>query len=244
VIVDSIHTDGLAVVAARFPKTHFVLFDAPLSSIRLRSKNVQAIVDEPQGAAYLAGWLAARLEQRRSGPDVIGAVGGIAVPAVVDFITGFTAGAKHADPGITVLRSFSNDFVDTHKCAALARTQIARGAGVVFDVAGACGLGALAAAKADGIWGIGVDTDQSDLGQFILTSVIKRYDVAFTLLLREPAHGTPRMQGGTTVVGFRQGGAMLGRISARVPASLRAGLRSLRAQLLAGQIVVPSRASR
>jgi basic membrane protein A len=244
VIVDSIHSDGLAVVAARFPRTHFVLFDAPLSSVHVRTKNVRAIVDEPQGAAYLAGWLAARLEQRRPGPDVIGAIGGLPVPAVADFITGFTAGAKHADPRITVLRSYSNDFVDTHKCAALARTQIARGAGVVFDVAGACGLGALAAAKAAGIWGVGVDTDLSGLGPFILTSVIKRYDVAFAMLLRESGRGTPSARGGTTVVGFRQGGATLGRISAKVPASLRVELRSLRAQLLAGQIAVPSAANR
>ena len=55
---------------------------------------------------------------------------------------------------------YSDDFTDASKCAAIARSQIARGAGTVFNVAGACGLGTLRAARRAGIWGIGVDSDQ------------------------------------------------------------------------------------
>jgi basic membrane protein A len=240
VIVDASHADGLGVAAARFPKTHFVVFDASLASIHIRSPNVQAIVDDPRGAAYLAGWLAARLEMRRRGPDVIGAIGGLSIPSVNDFITGFTAGARDADPGITVLRNYSHDFADPNKCEALARTQIAHGAGVVFNVAGGCGLGTLAAAKQAGVWGIGVDTDQSNLGAFVLTSVIKRYDSGFATLLRAVASGTLRTGGRTTVVGIRDGGAVLGPISPKVPAALRAGLERVRQQLLHGQPVAPA----
>jgi basic membrane protein A and related proteins len=239
VIVDINHADGLATVAARFPKTHFVLFDASVASIHVRLRNVQAIVAQPRGAAYLAGWLAARLEMRRPGPDVVGAVGGLRTPPVDDFIAGFTAGAKHADPGITVLTSYSNDFVDTNKCEAIAKIQIAHGAGVVFNVAGACGLGTLAAAKQAHVWGIGVDTDQSILGPFILTSVIKRYDVGFSTLLRQARSGKLRMGGGTTVLGIRDGGAVLGPISPKVPASLLAGLARVRHQIVDGELRVP-----
>jgi basic membrane protein A len=240
VIVDLDHTDGLATAAAKFPQTHFVVFDRSLASLRIRLHNVQGLVVQPREAAYLAGWLAARLEMRRPGPDVIGAVGGLRIPAVDDFITGFTAGAKHADPNITVLTSYSDDFVDTNKCEAIAKTQIAHGAGVVFNVAGACGLGTLAAAKQAGVWGIGVDTDQSILGPSILTSVIKRYDVAFLGLLRQVRSGRVRTRGGTTVLGIRNGGAILGPISPKVPASLLAGLARVRRQIVDGEIRVPA----
>jgi basic membrane protein A len=240
VIVDLNHTDGLATVAARFPGTHFVVFDRALASLHIRLHNVQALVVEPREAAYLAGWLAARLEMRRPGPDVIGAVGGLQIPAVDGFISGFTAGAKHADPSITVLTNYSDDFLDTNKCEAIATTQIAHGAGVVFNVAGACGLGTLAAAKQAGVWGIGVDTDQSFLGPFVLTSVIKRYDVAFLGLLRQVRSGRLRTRGGTTMLGIGSGGAILGPISPKVPASLLAGLGRVRRQIIDGELRVPT----
>jgi basic membrane protein A len=92
---------------------------------------------------------------------------------VFPFIAGYEAGAKKADPGITTLRGYANDFVNPAKCKAVARSQIAEGAGVVFDVAGLCGVGALQAAKAEHVWGIGVEVDQSFLGPQILTSVLK-----------------------------------------------------------------------
>jgi basic membrane protein A len=239
VMVDIDHTDGLATAAARFPRTHFVVFDRSLPDLGVRRKNVQGLIVEPREAAYLAGWLAARLEMRRRGPDVVGVVGGLQIPAVDDFITGFSAGARHADPSITVLVNYSNDFVDTHKCEAIANTQIAHGAGVVFNVAGACGLGTLAAAKQAGVWGIGVDTDQSILGSFILTSVIKRYDAGFLKILTAVASGNLRTSGGTTVLGMRDGGAVLGPISPKVPASIRVALDRVRREILDGELRVP-----
>jgi basic membrane protein A and related proteins len=240
VIVDLTHLEALATVARRFPKTRFALFDGPLDFIGRGTTNVQAIVHQPLEAAYLAGWLAARLEQRRPGKDVVGVVGGVDVPPVNDFIVGFRAGARAADPGIAVLTGYSNDFTDANKCEAIARSQIARGAGAVFNVAGACGLGALRAAQEAGVWGIGVDTDQSFLGPHILTSVIKRYDAGFLDLIEQVRSGKIRT-GGTKELTLRNGGAALGRISPKVPASLRAELERLRHRIVEGEIAIPQR---
>jgi basic membrane protein A len=238
VIVDFFSADALTVVAPRFPKTQFALFDVPLTFVRGHPPNVQAVVHQPEEAAYLAGWLAARLEQRRPDKDVVGAVGGVRIPSVDDFIVGFRAGARRADPGITVLTGYSGDFTDPNKCDAIARSQIARGAGVVFNVAGACGIGALQAAKQGKVWGIGVDSDQSFLGPHILTSVIKHYDAGFLELLAQVRRGKFR-GGGTTVLGLANGGAGLGRISPKVPAALRAELGRVRQEILDGRIRVP-----
>jgi basic membrane protein A len=238
-IVDPLHADDLALVARRFPKVHFALFDAPRAWWPGLPPNVQAVLHLPGEAAYLAGWLAARLEQRRPGRDAIGAVGGIRIPAVDDFIVGFRAGARRADPGIEVLVGYSNDFTDPNKCEAIARDLIARGAGAVFDVAGACGLGALEAAGTAGVWGIGVDTDQSSLGPHILTSVVKRYDAGFERLLVQVRTRRWRTGTATLVLTLRNGGAALGSISPKVPAALRAGLDRLRQRIVDGEIRVP-----
>jgi basic membrane protein A len=238
VIVDLPNAFALSAVAPRFPKTHFALFDGPLAFLDSHPRNAQGIVHQPNEAAYLAGWLAARLEQRRPGKDVVGAVGGVKFPPVDDFIVGFRAGARAADPGITVLIQYSDDFTDANKCEAIARSQIARGAGTVFNVAGGCGLGTLQAAKAAGVWGIGVDTDQSFLGPHILTSVIKGYDAGFRELIEQVRSGKIR-DGGTTELTLRNGGARLGRISPKVPASLLAELERVRHRIVTGEIDVP-----
>ena len=131
-----------------------------------------------QETGYLVGYLAGLEEKRRPGKDVIGSVGGQKQPPVDRFIAGYQAGAKAADPGITVLNNYSEDFADQAKCKQIALNQIEQGAGVIFQVAGGCGLGALDAAKEKGVWGIGVDADQSFLGPHILTSAVKRVDTA------------------------------------------------------------------
>jgi basic membrane protein A len=238
IIVSVCCIDALSVVAAKYPKARFAILDTPLDAIRGRPRNVEAIVNQPNEAAYLAGWLAARLERLRPGKDVLGVVGGVSIPSVDDFVFGFRAGARAADPGITVYTDYSNDFVDPTKCEVIARSQIERGAGAVFNVAGACGLGTLRAAKAAGVWGIGVDVDQSFLGPHILTSVTKGYEAGYAELLRQVRAGKIRA-GRTTVLTMRDGGAGLGRISPKVPTALRAQLARVRQRLLSGQIRVP-----
>jgi basic membrane protein A and related proteins len=238
IVVDLFWDRTLAQVAPKFPKTHFAIIDEALGLIRGRPKNVQAVVLRTNEASYLAGWLAGEMEKRRPGPDIVGVVGGYSFQAVDDFIVGFTAGVLRASPHAVVLKKYSGDFADPSKCEAIARSQIARGAGVVFNVAGACGRGTLRAAKDAGVWGIGVDTDQSGLGPHILTSVVKRYDGVMRTLLEQVRDG--HVAGGiTTALALGDHGATLGRISPKVPASLRAGIDALARQIVTGTLRVP-----
>lgn len=197
-----------------------------------------ATVIRPREAAYLAGWLAATMERRRPGPDVVGVVGGEAIPPVETFVIGYRAGARAASPGVRVLVGYSDNFTDPTRCAAIARRQIARGAGVVFDVAGGCGPRTLDAARRAGVWAIGVDADRAGLGPHILTSVVKRYDRSFARLIRQARSGRLPL-GRTTVIGVRQGGAELGRISPRVPTAVLRDLAAVRRRLVSGDIRVP-----
>ena len=110
---------------------------------------------------------------------------------------------------------------------------------MVFNVAGACGLGTLRAAKRAGVWGVGVDTDQSGLGPHILTSVVKRYDGVMRTLLEQVRDG--QMPGGvTTALTLGDHGATLGRISPKVPASAARRVSTLSSrQIVAGELGVP-----
>ena len=238
IVAGGILSRAVATAAKRFPKTHFAILDVPHEELPGKPSNVRALVVETNEAAFLAGVLAARMEQRRPGRDVVGAVGGFRFPPVDDFLLGFRAGARHVAPGIKVLTAYSNDFLNQPRCRALALRQIARGAGVIFNVAGGCGIGALDAAKQRNVWGIGVDTDQSFLGPHILTSVVKDFEPLLRRLAEDAKHG--RFEGGrTAIVGIEEGAAGLAPLSAAVPPAVRAELARLRRELVAGRIDVP-----
>jgi len=234
---------GFASVAAKSPATKFVSPSINVQFLPGKPGNVQGWDERVEQPAFLAGYLAALMEKRRPGKDVIGSVGGLRVGNVVIFIAGYEAGARKADPGITTLNGYSGDFGDPAKCRAVALGQVARGAGVLFDVAGLCGPGTLQVAKEKGVWGIGVDTDQSYRGGFILTSVIKRPDLEFYRTLEDFVHG--RLKTGVDKVWTMQnGGVDLGRVNPKVPHSFVARVQRIRAQIVAGKIAVPSTLSR
>ena len=232
------YTPELGKVAARYPHVPFVVLDVSRANVSGTPRNVEGIVLRTHEAAFLAGWLAAKLEARRPGPDVVGVVGGVKIPSVDDFIVGYTAGARRAVRGVKVLVDYSDDFVDASKCAALARRQFARGAGTIFNVAGGCGLGTLDAAAKAGKWAIGVDADQSSFGPHVLTSVLKHFEAGFVEIFQQVKAGRVRT-GRDTQLTMRDGAAGLGKISPKVPRALAKELESVRRKILAGEIRVP-----
>ena len=229
----------VAPVAARYPRSRFVMPCFPYKVLGRNVANVEGFYFRSEEASYLAGFLAVRMEIRRGMRHVISSVGGYKIPPVDSFIAGYEAGAKRADPHVKTLHGYARSFNDPTKCRSVATAQVAQGAGVVFGVAGACSLGALEAAKAKHAWGIGVDTDQSALGSYILTSVLKHYDIGLFGAIRALTRGQLRT-GGDQIFNLRNGGVGLGKISPEVPAPLRRELGSIRAQIVSGAIKVPS----
>jgi basic membrane protein A len=198
--------------------------------------NVQGLSAREEEIGFVVGYLAGLVERRRPGRDVVGSVGGFeGSGAVVRFIAGFRAGARRASPGIHLLNAYAFNFWDPDPCERIAEAQIAKGAGVVFDVAGACGFGALTAARRHRVWGIGVDQDQSGLGPHILTSAVK--DVGLmtyrTLeLLVQRRLGS----GGDTTLGLEDGVLRLGSVSPRVPRALVERARRIERAVASGRI--------
>jgi basic membrane protein A len=225
-------------VAGEFPETRFASIDLPHDALAHRPTNVLGIVFREEEAGYLAGHLATRMLTLSPGEEVVSSVGGErGVPAVERFIAGFQAGARGANPGVTILNSYTDSFHDPVKGRSVALSQIAKGSRVVFQVASECGLGALEAAREHGIWGIGVDVDQSHLGDHILTSAVKRLDVAVFETVEEFARGALETDR-TARFTLENDGVGLGTISAGVPASFRAEIDDVKAEIVAGKIPI------
>jgi basic membrane protein A and related proteins len=204
--------DATNTVATRVQNANFAIIDFSATALKDKPKNVQGLLFKENEAGYLAGYLAG-LWAKDNGAKTISTVGGQKIPPVDAYIAGYQAGAKAAYPRIETLNGYSQDFVDQAKCKEIALDQIAQGSKVVFQVAGQCGLGALDAAKEKGVQGIGVDADQGYLGRHILTSALKKVDVAVFQAVKRAQEG--KFKGGTDVIStVANGGVGIGKISA------------------------------
>src|SRR3954467_11802033 len=188
--------DATTAVAKQVPNEKFSIVDFPAEGLKGKPTNVEGLLFKEQEAGYLAGYLAG-LYAKDNNIKVVSSVGGQKIPPVDHYIAGYEAGAKAADPGITTLHGYSQNFVAQDKCKEIALNQIAKGSKVVFQVAGQCGLGALDAAKQKGAQGIGVDADQGYLGSHILTSAQKKVDVAVFNAIKAAQAG--KFQGGQDI---------------------------------------------
>jgi basic membrane protein A and related proteins len=205
--------EAVETVAKKFPDTSFAIIDYPQAAMKSKPTNVDGLLFKENEAGYLAGTLAGLYVKDKGGDQVVSTVGGQKIPPVDGYIAGFQAGAKKANPDIKTLNGYSEDFVKQDLCKELALNQIAEGSQVVFQVAGQCGLGALDAAKEKGKQGIGVDADQGYLGSHILTSALKKVDVAVFDTVKAVQDGS--FKGGTdTVFDVKSGGVGLGKVSA------------------------------
>jgi basic membrane protein A and related proteins len=204
--------DAVGTVAKKFPNTKFAIIDVDATTLKGKPSNVEGLLFKEQQSGYLAGYLAG-LYAKDNNIKVVSSVGGQKIPPVDHYIAGYQAGAKAADPSLKTLNGYSQDFVDQAKCKEIALNQIAQGSGVVFQVAGQCGLGALDAAKEKGKQGIGVDADQAYLGSHILTSAIKKVDVAVMDTIKQ-VQGDKFTGGANTTFDVTNDGAGIGKVSA------------------------------
>lgn len=226
------------------PETNFAIVDFSVTDDAIKSlPNVRGLLFKEQEAGYLAGYLAGKLENSNAArlnkdKKVIGAVGGLKIPPVDRYIAGYKAGAEAASPGITVLVGYSQSFTEQDKCKDQSLAHIEKGSDIEFQVAGTCGLGTLSAAKDKGIWGIGVDADQAYLGDHILTSAMKRVDVAVKKAVTDMQSGS--FTGGSDeVFDLKAGGVGLGAVSSEVPQEILDELKKVEADIIAGKIQIP-----
>jgi basic membrane protein A and related proteins len=225
--------DATNTVAQKFPAAKFAIVDFSVAELKGKPKNVQGLLFREQEAGYLAGYLAG-LYAKDNDIKAVSSVGGQKIPPVDAYIAGYQAGAKEAFPEVETLNGYSQDFVDQAKCKEEALNQIQRGSGVVFQVAGQCGLGALDAAKEEAKKGIGVDADQGYLGEHVITSAQKKIDNAVFDAVEAAQNGS--LETGTDVLNtVENGGVGLGKLAPDVQ-KYQQQVEDIQKQIAAGEI--------
>jgi basic membrane protein A len=228
-------------VARAFPATHFGLIDAAPADARgntVKMKNVANLLFQPQESGYLVGYMAGLMEKERVGKathNVIGAMGGISIPSVNGYIAGYIQGARAADPGIKILLGYSQSFTARGPAYTIGLSQIARGADILFQVAGSSGLGYLQAAQQKNVYGIGVDADQSYLGPYIMTSALKKVDQAIVSIVGKTVSGT--FEGGDNNFSLKNNATGYSAAGSMVPRSIIAQVNAQEQLIAAGKVV-------
>ena len=191
---------ALGKVADEFPNTKFAIIDADVDK-----PNVQSIKFKEQEGSFLVGVIAAKTSKTGK----VGFVGGMDIPLISAFGCGYAQGVKYVNDKDEVFANMTGtDFhawTDPVKGGELAKSQMDRGADIVYAAAGATGQGVLKAAADAGKLGIGVDSDQDNLfpGK-VLTSMLKHVDVATYKSFMDAKNGT--WKPGLLLLGLKEGG--------------------------------------
>ncbi len=187
--------DALAKVATDYPNQNFAIVDMPVDK-----PNVASLLFKSNEGSFLVGVVAAM----SSTTGKVGFVGGMDIPLIRDFFVGYEAGAKWANPQITVLDPvFVGDWGDPTKGKELAISLIEQGGDSIYAAAGKSGLGALEAVHENGVKGFGVDACQDYLYPEMVASATKRVDVAVYEMVQKAVLG--KFQGGLYNYGVKEG---------------------------------------
>ena len=228
-------------MAQQYPKVKFVLLDAEPLTPR---PNIAAVKFLSGEAAYLAGALAARMS--KSG--VVAVVGGAQGTGAEEVAEGFAAGAKAARRDVRVPIRYITDgdpkadpWNSPRIAATLTQDLTATDkADIVFAAAGGSNYGVFDTVRSEKKMAIGVDADQDDIMKgVILTSVMKRLDVAIERLTAEAVEG--RFQSKVYVMGLANGGVGLSPMlytHKLVPPDLMGDVEKIKADIIAGKIKV------
>ena len=195
-------SQALASVAKKFPKTQFAIIDSQVDL-----PNVKSIKFKEQEGAFLVGMLAAM----KSKSSTVGFIGGMDIPLIRAFSCGFEQGAKFVNPDIKFVQNMvgttGSAWNNPVRGGQLAQTQMDQGADVVFAAAGNTGRGVLSAMAKAKKYGIGVDSNQNALEPgYVLTSMLKRVDIASYKFLKEVQKANGKVSGGVENLGLAEGG--------------------------------------
>jgi basic membrane protein A len=210
--------------------------------------------------SFLVG-AAAALESRTGR---IGFIGAVDITMIHEFQAGYEAGARAVDPSIEVRSTYLAPYWDfstfgSPTYALHVATRMYRwGADVIFHAASASGRGVFQAAaeiQDRHVWAIGVDVDQYqetaamdpkdappelDIAAWpshVLTSMVKRVDVAVYDALRDYSRGI--FTSGVRRLGLAEDGVDIAYSGGFID-DIRPQIEDLRAQIIAGDVVVPS----
>ena len=239
--VGFLFSDDIYGLAQEFPNVKFACIDYTVKEGQTLPPNLTALEFKEQEGSFLVGALAALVTKTGK----VGFVGGMEIPLIKKFETGYRAGVKTANPKAEVIVKYAGTtgaaFKDPTKGKELGLSEYGQGADIIFHASGSTGLGVFEAAREKGKLAIGVDADQyAEAPGFVLTSMVKHVETSVFDTIRQLKEG--RWQGGVREFGLKEDGVGWvydERNRALVPERVKAKVDSLKAEIVAGRIVVP-----
>ena len=222
------YSDAVNAVAPNYPKVNFAVIDGFDPDAKANANVAYLGFAENEGS-YLVGVAAAL----KSKANHVGFVGGVHNDLIKKFEAGYVAGAKSINKDIKfsiryIQESNLSGFGDPTGGKQAAAAEFDAGADVVYHASGASGSGVFEAAADAGAgkWAIGVDSDQyltadATVKSHILTSMLKRVDVATFNMIKSIADGKP-LTSYTTYdlaqdgVGYSTSGGFIDNIKAQI----------------------------
>jgi basic membrane protein A len=234
-------------VAKANPQANFLLIDSPLLDSQGKAftlPNVRTVLFREEEGSFLVGALAGLVSKTGK----VGFVGGIEVPLIKRFETGYRAGVKTTNAGAAqgLMAVYTGSFNNVAAGKQVAADLISKGADVLFHAAGLDGLGVIQAvkeARATGknVYVIGVDSDQyHQAPEAVLTSMLKHTDLAVYQSVKELQQG--QFKGGEQVLGLKDGGVTYAEVRLDFPgkAETLQKVEALRQRVIAGELKVPA----
>jgi basic membrane protein A len=184
-------------IHAEYPDTWFVVNTAQVAA----EPNVASFDNRWGDAGYMAGAVAALYSKT----GTIGHIGGIPVPVIEDFNTGFERGARHVRPDTKVLSAYVGSFSDVARGAEITTSLIEQGADVVTSTGNENVIGTIQAAQKAGKHAIGTAFDsQAAAPDTIITTALINMDVNIDLAVGRLVDGSLKPE--TYVLGLNENG--------------------------------------
>ena len=184
--------DSITRVANDYPEQNFMVMDGLAGDI----ENLRSVMLSQTDECFLVGAFAGLMElegnlPNSQGQNTIGVVGGMDIPLIRSVVAAYTAGAKYVNPDCEVLSAYVGSWSDPNKGAELTTSMYSQGASIVFNGAGASGMGCIEAAQQEGLYVIGYDGNQNSLApDNVIGSGIRGLDAVIVSSAKEALDGT------------------------------------------------------
>jgi len=228
-------------VAKQFPNVKFAIIDGAPQDDASKTENLPNVANlffKEQEAGYIVGVIAATMAKNKVGAathNTVCSMGGLSIPPVDRYIAGYQDAVKTVSPTTTILNGYSQSFTDVQAGKELGLNHITKGCDILFQVAGGSGIGYINAAKAAGVYAIGVDADQSSVAPgTVITSALKKVDVAVFQTIRAVRLGT--FKAGDNTFNAANDGVGFGALDKVVPADAKAAATAALADIKSGKI--------
>ena len=227
-------------IAPEYPNVKFIWIDNATSEPVANVLNITYAQNE---GSFLAGYIAAAMSES----GTVGAVGGEDSDTINDFIVGYTQGAEYYGTengkAVNVVKNYAGTYDDPAKGKECALALHDQGADVIFQIASATGDGVFEAAKENGFYAIGVDSDQKYIDPDTIICSMKKevgssiYDAVKRLLDGDSSlWGTTwvaDMSNGYVGIGYGEDGA-----AQQVPDDVKNAVEELSKKIVSGEITV------